>query len=249
MIEEQVILQGVMGSRSVGTDTADSDYDFMSVVLGHEDVYLGMDWWGQQGTKEVHTIAEDGKDSEHIYYEIVKFLRLCQNFNPNVVPLLWLRPEDYLVCTPIGQELLANRDMFNSKKSFHAFAGYAYGQLKKMGLDGAATGRMGAKRKALRDKYGYDTKYAYHTIRLAHMLHEFLDSNGTVLNVYRKGLDDEYLISIRNGAFTHSEIMQKATSLLESAKDKVEASSLPDEPDKVRIRDFCKQALRKHLSL
>ena len=159
-----------MGSQSVGTNTPESDTDYMEVVLAGEDVYLGMDYWGSQGTKERKTTDEQGKVVEATAYELTKFLRLCSGFNPNVIPLLWLKPEHYLILESAGKLIIENRHLFNSKVAVFSFCGYAHNQLKKMGTDGAATGRMGAKRKDLRDKFGYDCYEDAST--------EFLTNNG-----------------------------------------------------------------------
>ncbi len=118
-----------------------------------------------------------------------------------------------------------------------------------MGDPGASTGRMGAKRKELRDKYGYDTKYAYHTVRLARMLNEFLDSGK--LQVWRGGKigDVDELLSIRRGAWTYDSVVKEVEYLLDRAKVLSEASYLPEVPAKKEIRDLCKRILREHLEL
>lgn len=152
-----------MGSHSVGTAGPDSDTDLMQVVLAPMEHYLGLDLWGQQGTREHVTETPDGR-TELVQYELRKFLRLCAGFNPNVIPLLYL--DKWEQVDDVGIQLVWKRSLFNSKKAVYAFAGYAHGQLKKMQSPEAPTGQLGAKRKALREKYGYDTKYAYHAVRL-----------------------------------------------------------------------------------
>lgn len=244
MIKETILIRGLMGSHSVGTDTAASDYDYMHVVAASDEVYLGLDWYGNQGTKE-----ERGDGIECVSYELKKFLRLCQNFNPNVIPLLWLDPRDYHILTPAGQEILDAREIFNSKLAVHAFMGYAYGQLRKMENSDCPTGQMGLKRKELRDKFGYDTKFYYHCIRLARMLIEFLQSNGKTLNVYRKDIDAAELLELRNGKHTYPEAIVNVEFHLEWAKKIADCSTLPEEPNKLEIRQLCKKILRKHLEL
>lgn len=243
--QEKTILTGLIGSNSVGTSTPESDKDFMSVILADEDKYLGLDWWGDQGTKTyLRKLA--GVEVEEVSYELSKFLRLCQNFNPNVIPLLWLDENNYILATPEGRELIKNRDMFNSKLAVNSFSGYALGQLKKMG-ENCPTGKMGAKRKELRDKFGYDTKYAYHCIRLSTMLVEFLETGE--LTVYRGGKDADYLLDIRNGKYTYDYVVTEAGKLLQEAETLAKTSNLPDKPDKKRIREFCVKTLREHLEL
>jgi len=307
---DKVILTGTIGSHSYGTATPTSDYDYMSVVIPPPDVYLGLKNWGVSGTKE------DGYDDpvkgfvEHKYYELKKFVGMCAGMNPNAVPLLWLEPEHYEVMSAEGAMLVQNRNVFNSKKAYHTFSGYAHGQLQKMGgvfndaeepnkilraghvkfqewaeaeiekqrnfrdgkwklasgfedppiydpewlnalvalkthskeeikriKDGPITGRMGAKRKELRDKYGYDTKFAFHTIRLMRMCVEFLTRPEEGLKVFRKGPggDGDFLYSIREGKFSQEDVKKMADDLFAEAKEAVKTSPLPDEPDQEAI--------------
>jgi hypothetical protein len=314
---DKVILTGTVGSHSYGTATPTSDYDYMSVVVAPPDVYLGLDDWGTSGT------VEDGYDDpakgfvEHKYYELKKFIGMCVGFNPNAVPLLWLHPEHYAAMTPEGAMLVQHRELFNSKKAYHTFSGYAHGQLQKMGgifndaeesnkllkvghskiqrwaneeidiqrlirdaaesgnstagdyesgylnallsirgfsieeckriKDGPITGRMGKKRKELREQFGYDVKFAFHTIRLMKMCVEFLRNPEEGLKVYRKGIDDEVLLSIRRGTYKQEEIKAWADELFAEAKEAVKTTALPDEPDEEGIHQLCMDMIRLSL--
>jgi len=130
---DNVILTGTVGSHSYGTNTPTSDYDYMSVVVAEPSVYLGLDSWGSSGTKEVVFDDPEYGVVEHKYFELKKFIGMCSSMNPNVVPLLWLNQEHYEGMTPSGKELIDNRTIFNSKKVYHTFSGYAHSQLQKMG--------------------------------------------------------------------------------------------------------------------
>lgn len=57
---------------------------------------------------------------------------LLLNCNPNVLSLLWLKDNAIIFQTPLGQRLQENRDIFVTKKAYHSFNGYAYGQFKRM---------------------------------------------------------------------------------------------------------------------
>lgn len=220
----------------------------MEVVAASDQVYLSLDWFGSQGTLEKKEKDADGNLlSEETSYELTKFMRLCQNFNPNVIPLLWVSTFEHV--DPLGQVLIDNRHIFNSKKAIDSFAGYAFRQLEKMGVDNPATGRMGAKRKAIRDKFGFDTKYMYHAVRLARMIGEFFSCNGAVLLVDRRGIDADELKAIREGAWSYDQGRAEILRLLEASKEAAAASSLPDEPDKQAIRDLARYILRKHLGI
>ena len=61
--------------------------------------------------------------------------------NPNTIELLGCKPEHYLYISPIGQDLLDNKNMFLSKKCVHSFGGYASSQLRR--LDNKAARDLG----------------------------------------------------------------------------------------------------------
>jgi hypothetical protein len=322
--KDTIILTATIGSHSYGTATATSDMDLMSIVIPSADYYFGFQEWGVSGTKD---LVSD--NIEHRLYEIRKAIQMLSHFNPNIIPLLWLDPMHYEVMTPQGALLVKNRELFNSKKVYSTFSGYAHGQLQKMGgvfndneepnkllktghqrfqlwadeeiafqralrdikdgkqpqgqapnvtklvseghkydegylnalialrthskeeckriKDGPITGRMGKKRKELREQYGYDTKFAFNTIRLMRMCVEFLNNPEQGLKVYRKGIDAEFLYSIRTGAFSQEEIKAMADELFEQAKDSLKGSSLPDEPNREAIHNLTMDLIRTTL--
>lgn len=245
-IQERKLLSAIIGSHAYGTATAESDVDKMEVMAASDNVYLSLDWFGAQGTIE-RKDPELGE--EYTAYEVTKFMRLCQNFNPNVIPLLWLPLDKYTFIDPLGMLLIDNRKIFNSKVALHSFCGYAHGQVQKMGAENPATGKMGEKRKALRDMFGYDTKYMMHAIRLSRMIVAFFDFDGERLDVDRTGIDAEFLKDVRSGALTYEAGKSHIEEMLAEAKSKAEKSSLPDAPDKNAIRDLARYILRKHLEL
>ena len=52
--------------------------------------------------------------------------------NPNTIELLGLDDGQYLIKSPIGQELLDRKNMFLSKRAAKSFGGYAGAQLRRM---------------------------------------------------------------------------------------------------------------------
>lgn len=103
------------------------DIDLMGIVIGEPKHYFGLHEWGSRGTKEI----KDGP-LDIVYYEIRKIVSLLLQGNPNVLSLLWLRPQDYLHLTDAGKQLIKNRHLFAGKHVYNAFAGYAHQQLTKM---------------------------------------------------------------------------------------------------------------------
>jgi uncharacterized protein len=304
------ILTGIVGSHSYGTATPASDYDYMSIILAPPEVYLGLDNWGNSGTKEEKFDDPVQGPTEHRYFELKKAIQMATDFNPNFIPLLWLDQHHYTKWTMDGAYLIRNRQVFNSKKAYHTFCGYAHSQLQKMGgifndqeeankelkeghirfqewankaileqrllrvddkaydsgylnalialrthskeeckriKDGPITGRMGAKRKELREKYGYDTKFAFHTIRLMRMCNEFLAHPEKGLKVWRVGIDADELFAIREGRFTQEQIKAMADELFAQARELVAKTDLPDEPDHKAINDMTMDIIRSNI--
>ena len=92
-----------------------------------------------------------------------------------------------------------------------------------------------------------NTKFAFHTIRLMRMCIEFLRHPEEGLKVYRKGIDAEFLYSIRVGALSQEEIKKMADDLFAEAKEAVKTSPLPEEPDHEAINDLTINLIRSTL--
>lgn len=96
----------------------------MGVYVGPLEHYLGF------GRRDVYEQWE--ADWDCVFYELRKFIGLLLNCNPNVLSLLWLKPNGIIYESTLGARLRENRDLFVTKKAFHSFSGYAHQQFKKM---------------------------------------------------------------------------------------------------------------------
>lgn len=232
---QKLILCGYRGSISHGTyipDTApDSvdDIDIMGVYLAPPKFYIGLG----RGRRYQKAIEHLHGKYDVVYYELRKFANMFLNSNPNVLSLLWLDEPHYLRITEQGQLLIDVRDAFLSKRRIYkAFTGYAYGQSKKM-THFNKQGYMGAKRKKLVERFGYDVKNACHLIRLLRMGIEILETGK--INVFREDADE--LKDIKTGKWTLEEVKKESTILFEAAKDAFANSVLPDEPDIEKVEN------------
>jgi predicted nucleotidyltransferase len=99
-------------------------------------------------------------------------------------------------------------------------------------------------RSALEEKYGYDTKHAYHLVRLIRMCREIL----TTGKVLVKRPDREELLAIRNGAWSYDELIDFADR---EEKDLNElyltSTALPKLPDKEKLDALCIRLVEKSL--
>ena len=224
-LERYTVCAAYMGSHSHNTyvppDDPDSidDVDILGVVVPPPARQFGLREW-------VHwTLQRDELDV--VFYSLRKLVGLLLKSNPNVVGLLWLKPELYLHVHPAFARLIEQRDVFSSKTAFEAFAGYASAQIKRMESQ-AFQGYMGAKRKALVERLGYDAKNAAHAIRLLRMGTEFLETG--VLKVYRDEDADE-IRAIKRGEWTLEQVNAEAERGFARAREARDRSPLPDRPD------------------
>lgn len=222
-VEKCTILAGYMGSHSHGTYIPPKkggidDKDIMGICIPPKRFYLGLEKFEQ--------IDVWVEEYDIVIYEFRKFINLLLKNNPNVMGLLWIAENLYVKRTPLGDLLIENRDIFSSKLAYKSFTGYAYSQLDKM-EKWEHKGFLGDKRKALVEKFGYDTKNAAHLIRLLRMGIEFLSTGH--LNVFRE--DAQQLIAIKKGEYTLEKIKEMAEDLFKVSQQAFLLSKLPENPD------------------
>jgi hypothetical protein len=229
-IDQHLILAGYRGSVSHGTFVPSTDphstddIDLLGIVVPPIDYLLGVRDWE-------HAEAIKG-EWDTVVYSYQKFISLLCNQNPNVLCLLYLKPEHYTKWTLPGELLVRNRKLFLAKEqAYKTFKGYAHAQIDKL-LAKSDRGYMGLKRKLLREKYGYDPKMASHAIRLLAMGIEFLRDGE--LNVCRTS-DAQFFINIKQGKFDLTYITDLADAMFLQLDDAYASSPLPSEIDYTKV--------------
>lgn len=216
------------------------DIDLMGVYMAPKEYYIGL------GLEKKHEKAVEHFVGKYdvVSYEFRKFVNLLLKSNPNVLSMLWLKDEHYLSKTEAGQLLIDNRDLFSSLRADNAFVGYAIGQLKKMNHC-ACQGYQGAKRKALVEKFGFDSKAAAHCIRLLRMGLEFITTGA--LNVHRH--DATELLEIKLGKWTKDAIDKEATKLINKFDTVKHKSPLPTNPNIFAVESLVVDVMLKHVTV
>lgn len=169
MNEQEMALQNLIykiriGSNLYGTIIDISDEDLGGIFIPNKEYVLGIKNCEQVELSEKisKTIRNQKGDTDYTVYSILKFIPLAIANNPNIIEFFFVPEYCQLFTTEWSKELIANRDLFLSKKSYHTFKGYAYAQRQKLMVKrDNMTGRT-----ELALKYGYDTKFASHLIRL-----------------------------------------------------------------------------------
>ncbi len=119
---KNIILLGIGGSYSYGTNNENSDIDVRGVALNRKSDLIGMTTFEQY--------VDDNTDT--CIYSFSKIIKLLISCNPNTIELLGLNKEHYLYINHIGQELLDNKKIFLSKIAIQSFGGYASAQLRRL---------------------------------------------------------------------------------------------------------------------
>ena len=216
-LADHTILFGLAGSKSYGLDTPESDTDLKGLCIPPVNYFYG---WLNNFEQAERKKQDD--DIEFVVYDIRKFFNLAANANPNILELLFLDPADYLIMTELGERLIANRDKFLSRKVVHTYSGYAHSQLQKH-ANNVENG------KPIR------TKHALHLVRLLIQAKEILTTGKLIV----KRPDREFLLSIRNGAWTYDQLIEWSSAQEAEIMKLAETSTLPHSPDRVFLDQLC----------
>ena len=119
---KHVILLGLAGSYSYGTNIDGSDIDIRGVALNQKSDLIGLSQFEQYVDENTDTVI----------YAFNKIIPLLLSCNPNTIELLGLNPEHYIYLNDIGQMLLDHRKLFLSKRAVNSFGGYADAQLRRL---------------------------------------------------------------------------------------------------------------------
>lgn len=231
-------LAGYRGSTAHGTagDIID-DIDIGGIFIAPENNYLGL-----TSLEHIERIAVADK-YDFALFEIRKYFRLLLKSNPNVLSLLWLPQNLYIVRSDWGQELITKRQMFMSKALYKSFGGYAFGQLRRMTHACTNQAYQGEKRRQRFEKFGYDCKNASHLIRLLRMGIEALLTGE--INVVRH--DAKQLKEIKCGGWSLAKVEQEAERLRCLLDEAFVKCNLPAKPDYKTAERLLINILRQNL--
>lgn len=214
MKPENIILEGITGSKAYGLDTESSDTDIKGIYVEPTKKVLGLSCDMQHSTKD-HT------DPDWVYHEVQKYMKLAMNGNPTVLELLFL--DNYNVLTDAGKLLVDNRQLFLSNVVYKSYGGYALSQARKLNARGGTYGSGRSNR--------YE-KHTRHCFRLLYQGKELLETGTLTVRVTPEMREELFAI----GKQTPEQIIdrfEKEFSAFDSIK-----SVLPDKPDKEAINEL-----------
>lgn len=227
MVVIQPVIVGEIGSVAHGLGTPESDHDYMGVYIDAPEVLIG--WQPEHGAvrdrDKPEGIKSEAGDSETTYYGLRKYVKLITDGNPTVLTLLFTPT----LTTPDRIGLQANRDMFLSRKLATRHVGYADSMHARL------TGRKAPRtnRPELIAKHGYDTKAAFHALRLLIQGYEMLTRQTMTMP-----MDDRertYLLDVRHGKVPEDDVLDAIEYWRAELQAAEGTSPLPPEPDYIKI--------------
>lgn len=240
----------IMGSQAYGVSTDSSDMDVYGFTIPPKDVLFPhlagiLPGFGDQGERfeqwsEHHIKHPSAPDKEYDFavYSIVKYFQLCAENNPNMIDSLFTHRTCVLHSTRLAEMMRERRKEFLHRGAWFKFKGYAYSQMAKIKSKVNATNE---KRAAQIAEFGYDLKFAYHTVRLLNEIEQIIVEGDLDLQRNR-----EQLKSIRRGDWTLPELEEYVTMKERSLEAMYAASTLPNVPDWGNLKELLLNCLEQH---
>lgn len=230
----------IVGSHAYGVATEDSDIDVYGFLTPELEFVFPHTRREIPGFGRQHQRFEQhqGKDPcDYTIYSIVKFFQLCMENNPNMVDALFTPDHCVIHLSNVGRMVREKKELFLHKGSYHKFRGYAHAQMAKLERK---VGHENPRRAASMEQHGYDTKYAYHLVRLLYETREILNNHTLVLDKYPGDL-----MRIRNGEYTLEYIKDWFNAMMVTLERDYEKSTLRYEPDQEAIQQLLVDCLEE----
>ena len=241
-MKDNVQYEVLMGSHAYGVHIKESDHDIYGFVIPPKDILFPHQICGHiegfgkrpQGFDQFQKCYDDVDFS---FFNIVKYFDLCLHNNPNVIDSLFVPDGCVIHMTKVGELVRKNRKIFLCSKAWHTYKGYAYSQMRKLKNKDPNSG----KRKDLIEKYGYDTKFSYHIVRLLDYAEQILQFGEIDLQ-----RDKECWKSIRAGEWTIEQIEQHFYQKEKYLEGLYENTKLPHDMQEEPVKELLLNCLEHH---
>jgi uncharacterized protein len=238
----------IMGSEAYGVSSGSSDVDVYAFCIPPKnDVFphLRGEIMGfgtphnRFSTFQQHHMVDksSGKEYDVAAYSIVHYFDLVMSNNPNMIDSLFVPRRCVLFSSPIGEMVRDRRKLFLHRGAWQKFKGYAYSQLHKIGK----ANKSNPKRAADVEAHGYDTKFAYHVVRLLNEVEQIMVEHD--LDITR---DREQLKAIRRGEWKLEYLHEWFEAKEKALEGVYAASTLRYGPDEEALRELLLDCLEHH---
>jgi predicted nucleotidyltransferase len=243
--------EAIMGSVAYGVSSDSSDMDIYGWAIPPKDdifphlrgdvagfgrQHKRFEQFQEHHVPDPDALAGRGRTYDLTIFGIVKFFALAMDNNPNIIDSLFTPATCVLHSTRVGNLVRENRRLFLHRGAWPKFKGYAYSQLHKLAIK-----RPTGKRAELTAEHGYDTKFAYHVVRLLGEVEQILVEGDIDLQ-----RDNERLKAIRRGEWPEARLRQWAADKEADLERAYAASRLPATPDEGKLKALLLNCLEEH---
>ena len=229
--EKLTILRATVGSEAHGLNLPGTDdHDEMGVCIEDvedaicEPVFEQFIYRSAAEREQKHDAPSQPGDLDLTIYSLRKYLRLALQGNPTVLTLLFTK--NVVRGDARGMRLQEMAPHIISRAAGKRYLGYLESQ--RMRLLGEK-GQKKVNRPELEEKYGYDTKYAMHMLRLGVQGIELL-TTGRITFPMPEG-SRKWIRSVREGKVPLDEVLSTTGLYEREIKDLLDTSPLPEHPN------------------
>lgn len=248
-VDSGTILLGEVGSGLHGiAEGTPNDRDEMGVCLEPLQAYAGLAW---QFEHYIHRTAAEREgrqdapsqpgDIDLTVFSLRKFCRLVLDGNPSMLLLLFAPPSHLVKCNALGSQLRDLAPAFASKQAGRRFLGYLQQQRQRMLGE---RGQKNVNRHDLVAKYGFDTKYAGHMVRLGIQGIEYMQTGRLTLPMPEQ--ERQQVLAVRQGRVDQNDVLTQVGLLEKELQDLCHSSPLPDAPDRATVEAWVIQTYWQH---
>lgn len=236
--EQKMALDGLIllersGSHLYGTNTPESDDDYVGVFIQSRDYVVGRKVCEvvEFNTNPSNSGKKNGpEDLDCKLYSLDKFIGLAVGNNPNCLEFFF-PPENCVIFeNGFGKQLRNSFNLFVSLKAYHSFRGYAHSQKERLEIkSGNQTGR-----RELQALYGYDVKLASHNLRLLLECFQLLKEGVLAFPL----AENKLLLDVKRGKFNLEQFYEESKRLSAMVDLVYTGSKLPHGADLEAINDL-----------
>lgn len=217
------VIVGEIGSYAHGLATADSDHDFHGIFIEPPEQVIGVVSRpeSKRDRDKPEGVKSEAGDEETTFYGLHRYVKLALSGNPTMLTLLFTPT----LTVPDSIGLQANRHLFLSQNVATRHVGYADSMTAR--LTGAKAPRTN--RPELIAKHGYDTKAAFHAIRLLIQGYELLVTGHMAMPMWTP--HQQFLLAVRNGEVPKTRALREIAYYRRRLETGSERASLPQHPN------------------
>jgi hypothetical protein len=247
-LDGATILRGEVGSGVHGiAKTGRDDRDEMGVCVEPFDVA-----WTTQAPFEQHiyrtAVEREGRqnapsqpgDLDLTVFSLRKWTRLALSGNPTVLLLLFVPARQTVIETAEGRELRDLAPSFASRKAIERFRGYLSAQ--RHGLEDRRNAQNPQRQDTI-DRFGFDTKFAGHMLRLGYQGVEYAETGRLTLPMPEPSR--QRVRDVRDGLVPLAEVTEETAALEQKLLELRTSSPLPEEPETARVNGWMREVYLK----